>query len=151
MSAVTYSEPRVIEYVTDQFVPWRVDFQVETRLIRLYDVSMTPTVIIADGKGKEHYRSVGFLPPRRFLGQLAIGLAWVAFGRRKYSNAGDLFEAVARDFPECGIAPEAIYFRGVSRDKITEDHSSRKAAAEELDQRCPDSDWAVRASLWLDD
>jgi hypothetical protein len=146
---VTLSEPGVVEYLNLHYIPWKIDYDVETGLLRRYDVHMVPTVVFCDEKLREHYRHVGFLPPRRFLGHLALGRAKIAFGKRRYREAADLFGHVADDFPDCSVAPEAIFYRGISRDKLSEDHSNRKISAAELDEKCPDTDWAARASVWL--
>lgn len=150
MEAVTLPEQEVVELITRRFVPWKVDYDTESELLRRYQVHVVPSVIFADEKGREHYRSVGYLPPRLFLSQLEMGGAKVAFGRKRYELAGDLFDAVARSFHDCSVSPEAIYYRGVARDKLTGDHSNRKASARQLQERCPQSEWTARASVWLE-
>lgn len=126
--------------MADHFIPWQVDYDTETELIRRYRIHMVPTLIFTDEKGREHYRSVGYLPPKLFLSQLAMGGAKVAFGKHRHEEASELFDEVAEVFPDCSVSPEAIYYRGVSRDKLTENHTNRKMSAKELEARCPGSE-----------
>jgi TolA-binding protein len=107
--------------------------------------------LILDPKGREFYRSLGFLPPERFLCHMEMGRAMVLFRTRRYEEAAGLFDTVARRDPACGTAAEAIYYRGVSLDKLTRDHSNRKVAARELAERFPDSDWTFRAEPALEE
>jgi hypothetical protein len=128
-----------------------VDVTARQKLVRKYEVSSPPTVLFLDAKGREFYRSLGFLPPDRFLCHLEMGRAMVFFRTRRYAQAADLFDTVARRYPGCGAAPEAVYYRGVARDKISRDHSNRKVSARELAKRFPGSDWAFRAEPALDE
>jgi len=148
---VTYPEPEVIEYVNDHFVPWNINTADEVDLIQRFDIFSTPSIVFMDPKGRDFYRSIGYLPPTRFIGRLIFGEAWVAFRTRHYEHAGDLFEIVGREHPDCSIAPEAIFFRGAARDKITGDHSNRAISAAELKERFPKSNWTFSASVWIED
>jgi hypothetical protein len=47
-----------------------------------------------------------------------------------------------------GVAPEAIYYRGVSRYKSTNDGSALKWAFETLQAGYKDSEWTMRASVY---
>lgn len=146
---MTYPSKEVADFINEHFVALRVDVPSHPELVRRYDVFSTPTLIVLDPKGREFYRSVGFLPPDRFVCHLQLGRAIVTFRTRRYAKAGDMFEELAERYPLCGAAPEAIYFRGVARDKVTGDHSNRKVAALELAEGYPESDWALRAGPWL--
>ncbi len=150
MGAVTYPSEEVARYVSQNFVPWRIPYDSASKLLRRYNVVWTPSVVFADRKAAEHYRVTGFLPPEIFMAYLSFGRARVAFGSHNYPEAAELFDAVARDYPASALAPEAIYFRAVSRRKATDDDSHLDVAASELTELYPDSDWALRARPWVD-
>jgi hypothetical protein len=147
---VTYPEPIVRDYINEHFIPWNIDVTQDLARVRRFDIFTTPTLIFADSKGREFYRGIGYLPPRRFMGRLIFGEAWVMFRTRRYQDAGDLFATVAQHYPECSTAAESIFFRGVARDKISDDHNNRIASAHELADRYPNSDWTFGASVWLE-
>ena len=150
MGAVTYPNSKVVSYVSDNLVPWKVSFDTEGRLLRRYNVFWTPTIILADAKGNERYRITGFLPPETFVACIALGRAYAAFWRHHYSRAAELFDAVADEYPRLAVAPEAIYFRGVSRRKATMDDVHLDESTEQLLVLYPESEWAQRAKPWAD-
>ena len=51
------------------------------------------------------------------------------------------------EYPKSDVSPEAIYYRGVSRYKATNDASALKQAHETLQAKYKDSEWAKRASV----
>jgi Thioredoxin-like domain len=151
MGTVTYPSEDVAGYVSQNFVPWRIPFDSASKLLRRYNVVWTPTVIFADRKATEHFRVTGYLPPEVFMAYLAFGRARVAFGSHNYPEAAELFDAVARDFPASSLAPEAIYFRAVSRRKATDDEAHLDQAAAQLAERYPESDWSLRIRPWVEE
>jgi thioredoxin-related protein len=50
-------------------VALKVDVTERHDLVRKCEVSSPPTILILDSKGREFYRSLGFLPPDRFICQ----------------------------------------------------------------------------------
>jgi hypothetical protein len=149
LGAVTYSNEKVVKYISGNFVPWKVSYDSESRLLRRYNVVWTPVVIFADEKGVERDRITGYLPPEPFLTYLAMGRARVALAVHNYPEAGELFDAVALDYPLSPLAPEAIYFRGISRQKATGDDAHLDQAVAELMRLYPDSEWLLRARPWM--
>jgi hypothetical protein len=149
MDAVTYPDGKVAEYVFEYFIPWHVNYSTESELLRRYDITWTPTVIFGDENGNEHYREVGYLPPHIFIAYLAMGRAQVAWRTHNYSEAGELFDALASDYPESSLAPEALYFRGVCRHKATGADVHLFEAAGALERLYPQSDWMLRSRPWV--
>jgi len=145
---VTYPKQEIADYVNENFVAWRVNYNTETRLLRRFIVFWTPTLIFLDPKGNEHYRLLGFLPPDLFVIHLIYARAMIAFTSRKYEQSAELFETIANDYPHSEEAPQAVYFRGVARYKATEDDAYLDETASELSERFPGSEWAMRASIW---
>jgi hypothetical protein len=151
MGTVTYPHEKVAEYISGHFAPWKVSYDTASRLLRRYNVVWTPTIIFADRKGTEHFRLTGFLPPEVFITYLAMGRAGVAWGSHNYPEAAELFDAVARDFPDSPLAPEAVYYRGVARVKATDDDAHLDQVVADLQRLYPDSEWLLRARPWLEE
>jgi len=148
-----YTDPRVIDFVTQHFVPVRVhvkdnaaDFR---RLGDRFNAHWTPAVLLVDGSGTERYRFEGFLPADDFLSQLALGRAKAAFARQDYAEAERLYRDVLERFPETDAAPEAQYWAGVSRYRATNDAAALKATSQAFRERYRDSTWAKKASVWI--
>ena len=116
-----------------------------------FDVSWTPTVLILDSKGVERYRIEGYLPKDEFEAQLEMGLGRVAFKAKKWADATRLYSEVVEKFSDTAAAPEARYWRAVSRYKDTNDHTVLGAAAQELQEQAPQSLWSKKAVPWLGD
>ena len=150
MDTVTYPNESIATLIAESFVPWRIDFRRETKLLRKFNVVWTPTNLFIDSREREHYRLTGYLPPDVFESYLAMGRAKVAFGAHNYSEAAELFDSIARDYPTNIMAPEAVYFRGVSRQKATGEDAHLDEAAADLKQLYPDSDYVLRTRPWLE-
>lgn len=84
---------------------------------KCFDVLWTPTALIMDPKGKERFRIEGYLPKSEFRAQLELGLARIAFMHKQWAEAERTYAGVAERYLETVAAPEAVYWRGVSRYK----------------------------------
>jgi TolA-binding protein len=114
-----------------------------------FEANWTPTVLILDSKGAERHRIEGYLPKDEFQAQLEMALARIEFDRKKFADAERLFGEVAEKFPGTSSAPEAIYWRGVSKYSGNQDHTVLGATAQELQKKAPESVWAKKATPWL--
>ena len=148
MDAVTYPTDYVTDYIVDNFIARRANYDTETALLRKFNVKWTPTLAFLDRKGNEHYRLIGFLPPEAFIVHLILARAKIAFETSKYPEAAELFDRIVKDYPESEQVPQAIYFRGVSRTKLTKDDSYLDEAAKELKRAFPESEWTMRTDPW---
>src|SRR5262249_55388897 len=108
----------------------------------------TPTILVMDVDGTERHRIEGFLPADDFLGQLELGLGKRDFESARYEAAQRHFSQVARTHPASGAAAEARYWAGVAEYKATNDAAPLKAAARDLKERWPESEWTRKASVW---
>ena len=115
-----------------------------------FGASWTPTVLILDPKGAEQHRIEGYLPKDEFRAQLDMGLARIAFQEKKWADAERLYGEVADKFGGTSSAPEAMYWRGVSRYRGTNDHTVLTTVGEELQKKAPESVWAKKAIPWLE-
>lgn len=109
----------------------------------------TPTQIILDSNGDETYRNEGYLPKEEFRAQLELGLARVAFMNKDWKDAERRYAEVLDRYPNSKAAPEALYWKGVSHYKGTNDHTVLGQLAEEFRQKYTDSIWALKTLAWV--
>ena len=112
-----------------------------------FGVLWTPTVLIMDPNGVERVRSEGYVPKPEFRAWLEMGLARLSFLEMKWDEAELKYHGVFEGFPQTLAAPEAIYWRGVSRYKKG-DHAALKQTADILAEKYPGNLWAAKASVW---
>ena len=108
----------------------------------------TPTVLIMDSEGVERLRIEGYLPKEEFRAHLEMGLARLAFMRKKWADAERRYAEVLERYPDSQVAAEAVYWRGVSRYKQTNDHTALGDVPEQLKEKYADTVWALKASVW---
>jgi TolA-binding protein len=77
-----------------------------------------------------------------------MGLGRVAFMKKKWTEAEQFYDEVAQKYPSTGIAPAAVYWRGVTRYKKTNDPHELGKVVAELKQKYPNSPWNKRAVPW---
>ncbi len=140
----------VSKFATDSFVPlmYEVSEPASKDLMKKYEVQWTPTFIVADKNGDTVYRWEGYLPLDDFKAQMIMAEAKMALKVENFGRAEKCYSAVAEKYPKSDVAPEAVYYLGVSRYKKTEDPSHLKNANEELKRKYPDSVWTKKASVW---
>ena len=113
-----------------------------------FDAVWTPTVLVLDSDGVERQRIEGYLPREEFRAQLEMGLARVAFTHKRWADAEAMYGRVAERYPDTKVAPEAVYWRGVSHYKATNDHTALGEIAHTFAEKYQDSVWAAKASVW---
>lgn len=114
-----------------------------------FDAAWTPTVLVSNADGKERYRLEGYLAKDEFEVFLEMGLGRVAFMKKDYAGAERHYSNVLERFPNSHFAPEAVYYRGVSRYSGNHDHSELGAVAKTFTERYQDSVWAMKSLPWL--
>lgn len=147
-----YPDERVARLITENFIPARVHVKDQAadfkRFGERYNAQWTPTTILLDPDGVERHRIEGFLPNDDFLGQLMVGLGHLAFRHGDFATAERWFQRVADTLPKTDAAPEAQYRGGVSHHKGSGDPAALGATAKAFSERCQDSTWAKKASVW---
>jgi hypothetical protein len=114
-----------------------------------FDSVWTPTVIILDPNGEERFRLEGYLPKDEFRAHLEMALARVAFMSKNFADAERRYAAVLERFPESKAAPEALYWKGVSHYKSTNDHTVLGELPGQFQQQYPESVWALKTAAWV--
>jgi tetratricopeptide (TPR) repeat protein len=144
MGTVTYPNAGVAQFVDLNFVPVQVEVS-HKELMAKYNVSWTPTILVLDADGKEHYRSVGFLQPDAFIATFQLGKARYYLDLEQFAEARALLEELIERSPVPEVVPEAIFFHGVASYKHTHDPKPLRKAYDTLTAKYPQSDWAKRA------
>lgn len=147
MDTVTYPHPQVVAFFANYLVPVRV-LNTSTPLPQRFKVHWTPTLVLLDADGEEHYRTVGFLPPEELIPTLMLGIAQSYFERGQYASAAQFLEQLLAAYPKSAAAPEATYYLGVTRYKDTHNPAALKQTAEALQMNYPESGWAKRAFVY---
>jgi tetratricopeptide (TPR) repeat protein len=147
-----YVDPRVVEFVEENFVPVRVHVREQQgefkRLGGRYGVQWTPTILVLDPNGEARHGIEGFLPADDFLPQLLLGLGDAALAEGNFAEAERRFRMVLDQYPNADAAPEAQYWAGVARYKATNNPSALADTARAFTQRYRDTPWAKKASVW---
>ena len=144
MDAVTYPNERLIEFINQNVIPVRV-LSDQQPLATDYTVKWTPSLLILDQDGKEHYRTVGFLSAEELIPSLLLGIGNVHFNKDEFKDALSCYERLLTEYPKSDSAPEAIFQKGVSLYKNTHDPKPLKEAYNHLQDKYPASQWTKRA------
>jgi hypothetical protein len=113
-----------------------------------FDAVWTPTVLILDSDGVERMRLEGYLPKDEFRVQLEMGLARIAFMKKDWADAERRYADVLDRYPNSKAAPEALYWKGVSRYKATNDHTILGELPDQFKEKYSDSIWALKTAAW---
>lgn len=113
-----------------------------------FGVQWTPTIMLLDSDGKEHYRFEGYLPAPNFLAQLDFGRARVAFHAKQWDDATREFNSAAARDPNTEVAAEAGYWAAVAQYQKTHDPASLKEWSKKVRAEFPNSTWAKRAAVY---
>jgi hypothetical protein len=144
MGAVTFPDAKVIAFIKQNLIPIRLPHD-HKPLAEQFQVKWTPALVTLDTEGKEHHRTVGFLPPEELIPSLLLGKAKIDFNHEDFAKALVSLEALLKDYPKSGAAPEAIFLRGVCGYKSTHTPKPLKEAYEKLAAEYRDSEWTKRA------
>jgi len=144
MDAVAYIDPVVITFINNTLVPLRLP-AADKSLGSRYRIKWTPTLLILDGEGIEHNRTLGFYPPDELIPALLLGMGKAKFNLPDRAAACECFESILVDYPLSSQAPEAVYLNGVSRYIETREVTNLINIYDHLADEYPDSPWLIRA------
>ena len=144
METVTFPEKEVVGFISGEVIPLRVAHD-QKPLSEDFNVKWTPTLVILDGEGREHHRTVGFLPPEEFMASVLLGIGKMHFDNEAFEKAVGVLSRVMDEFPGTGSAPEAVFVKAVAQFKLEKNPSSLKEAWRLLSEKYPESEWAKRA------
>jgi hypothetical protein len=144
MDAVAYPKPAVIEFINANLVPLRIPAD-DPLLGSKFRVKWTPTLLILDADGVEHYRTLGFFSPEELIPSLLLGMGKAFFNRAERPTASNYLDRLVTEFPKSFYVPEAIYIKGVSRYIESHDVSNLIGIYDQLSSNYPNDQWAMRA------
>lgn len=111
MDTVTYPDHRTVEFIHQAMIPLRVTVNSPPSWAARWVIQYTPTVITLDEDGREHHRSVGFLPPEEFIPELMLANGKVYLQNGRAVKARAFFDRVVREYPRSKSAAPAAEFR----------------------------------------
>jgi hypothetical protein len=144
MNAVAFPDPAVIEFVNNNLISVRIPAD-DPELGPRFKVKWTPTLLILDADGVEHYRTLGFYPPEELIPSLLLGIGKARFNEPDRPAACDCFGKILKNYPTSSLAPEAVYLNGVSRYIETHDVANLIGIYDRLAVEYPESTWLTRA------
>ncbi|MFI5331819.1 MAG: thioredoxin family protein [Desulfobaccales bacterium] len=98
MGAVTHPDERVARFISLNFVPVQVQTS-NQMLMQRFAVSWTPTLLVLDSDGREHYRTWGFFSPEDLVATFLTAKGRWALGTDQLPEARALFEEVISCYP----------------------------------------------------
>ncbi|HBG05495.1 MAG: hypothetical protein A2075_21075 [Geobacteraceae bacterium GWC2_58_44] len=144
MDAVAYINPAVIGFINENLIPVRLQAS-DPVFGPKFKVKWTPTLLLLDAEGTEHYRTLGFYPPQELIPSLLLGMGKAKFDQPDRPAACGYFEQILADHATSTLAPEAVYLNGVSRYIETHDVKSLIGIYDRLLDDYPNSPWLTRA------
>jgi TolA-binding protein len=107
-------------------------------------------VLVLDSNGVERARIEGYLPKDEFRAQLELALARLSFTQKQWAEAERRYGVVIDLYPDSKAAPEALYWKGVSHYKATNDHTVLGELPGQFKEKYPDSIWALKTAAWAE-
>lgn len=104
--------------------------------------------MILDPTGVERYRIEGYLPKDWFRARLEMGIARVAFMKKKFADAQQIYASIAGRFSNLALAAEALYWRDVCKYKAANDHTVLEPVAKELAEKFAGNEWQLKSIPW---
>lgn len=146
MDAGTYPDAGVRKYIERHFVPVRFNVLEQPEVAERFGSGWTPTLIVEDTKGREHRRSMGYLDPKRFIGEMAPAYLMDAVDGQDFEVASDrLAETLEQTGGDPAREPEALYWSAVVAYRVSGDREDLNEGWNRLIDEFPRSEWAKRA------
>lgn len=144
---MTYPDRQVTALLNENFIPVQVNIEEAAKLADEFQAIWTPNLNVIDGRLKRVYQVEGWLPPSEFVAMLGVGRGQYFLRGKKYAEAATLFKAVFEQSPRSQFAPEALYYRGVSRYLSSHKVDELKEDWIMLQRFYPQSAWSLRANI----
>jgi|GEM_PF-1014067 len=111
MDAVTYSNSATVEFVTRHMIPLRVFMASGGSLPQRFAIQYTPTRLVLDGEGTEHYRAVGFESTNELIPAMMFGIGKAHFDRGDCKRALPYFETIVAVYAVSKVSAQAGDFK----------------------------------------
>ncbi len=144
MGAVTYPDERVAKFLSLNFIPVQIQSS-NTAMMQRFSVSWTPTLLVLDADGREHYRAVGFFTPDDMIATFMAAKGRWALALGMLADARAMFEEVISCHPDSDAAAMATFFLGVAKYKMSHDPKPLRETYDTLAGKFPHSTWTKQA------
>ncbi|WAC07458.1 MAG: hypothetical protein OS130_14730 [Thermodesulfobacteriota bacterium] len=131
--------------VTDWFIPVRIPGDKQGDLFVKYLVTWTPTIVILDEEGREHYRFTGFLTPEDLCARIIMDGAKTELTLKNYDLALKRLTDVIEKYKGTCAVPEAIFYLGVAKYLSSHNPKPLREGLDRLRKEFPQSEWTLRA------
>ncbi|MCX8012286.1 MAG: thioredoxin family protein, partial [Desulfobacterota bacterium] len=145
LDAVSWKNKKVVNLVHERFIPVRISGDNQRELFKQHLVTWTPTIVINDYEGKEHYRFTGFLSPEELCSRILLEGAKTSLDLKNYELAINWLNEVIENYPGSFAIPEAIFYSGVAKYLYSHNPKPLKEGWIRLSQEFSQSEWALRA------
>ena len=146
---MTYPQALVIETILKYSIPVQFDNSdaANHALLHRYHHIWTPDVRILYHDGYELYRWDGFSPPAEFVARMEVGFGLAYLRLKRYDEAEKLYTDVLTRFSTTYAAPEANYYRGVTRYRRDPESDELLTQWAQLCSRYPMSEYRMKQSF----
>jgi thioredoxin-related protein len=148
MDEKTFPDARVRQTIAEDFVPVHFNVLENEDVMKEYVAGWTPTIIVQDGAGREHYRTQGYLNPNSFVAELLAARVQEALHRQDFQTAHTLAQqAVAATKNDDERQAQALYWEAVAAYKSSDDQDKLINGWKQLFEKLPDADWSKRVEF----
>jgi len=127
-------------------VPVRINKEKQENLFKTYTITWTPTILILDAQGEEHYRFTGFLPPLEFSAAIILEGAKAELDLQNYDLAIKCFNEVIEKYRGTPAVPEAVFYLHVAKYLSTHDPKNLRVGFDRLTKEFPGAEWTIQAA-----
>ncbi|TAL17594.1 hypothetical protein EPN96_04550 [bacterium] len=145
MDAVAYPDPSVADFIEKNLIPLRLMSDDRVYAVR-FRIKWTPSLLVLDSDGVEHYRTLGFYPPADLIPSLMLGIAKTWFNKPDRPASIAVLDQIVSQHPRNSLAPEAVYLAGVARYIETHHLTHLTGIYDKLTADYPESVWVTRSS-----
>lgn len=149
MEERTWSDDTVAQILETEFVPVQLNVLEDESVAKPPLLAFwTPTLIAMCPDGNIHRKWMGFLPPKEFLGEVALSRVAYAMARQDYDEAHRLAQEATQWTEGDELRhSESLYWQAVAAYKASENQDLLVAGWKDLLTRFPNSEWAKKVDF----